>query len=127
IICDIPGGPEHLFREYHPTVWPGARLPNVWLDDGQPLQDRIGNGYTILKLANTKADVRPLEKAFRAHRAPVDVLEIADRVARDVYGFDVLLIRPDMHVVWRGNKFPEDVAQIANRALGHASATGGTS
>jgi 2-polyprenyl-6-methoxyphenol hydroxylase-like FAD-dependent oxidoreductase len=30
IICNIPGGPEHLFREYHPTTWPGARLPHVW-------------------------------------------------------------------------------------------------
>ena len=27
----IPGGPEHLFREYQPTTWPGARLPHVWL------------------------------------------------------------------------------------------------
>src|SRR5437667_8329727 len=27
VICDIPGGPEHLFREYRPTTWPGARLP----------------------------------------------------------------------------------------------------
>ena len=25
IICDIPGGPEHLFRVYEPTTWPGAR------------------------------------------------------------------------------------------------------
>ena len=26
VICDIPGGPEHLFRVYEPTTWPGARL-----------------------------------------------------------------------------------------------------
>lgn len=123
IICDIPGGPEHHFREYHPTVWPGARLPNVWLDDGQPMQDRIGDGYTILKLANTAVDVSPLEKALRARNAPVDVLEIPDRIARDVYGFDILLIRPDMHIVWRGNQLPEDAAQIANTATGHATAT----
>ena len=42
LIDNIPGGPEHLFREYHPTTWPGARLPHVWLDDRTPIQDRIG-------------------------------------------------------------------------------------
>src|SRR5581483_10463797 len=57
IIANVPGGPEHLFREYHPTTWPGARLPHVWLDDGTPMQDRVGDGYTILKLGRSKADV----------------------------------------------------------------------
>jgi len=29
IIDNIPGGPEHLYREYRPTTWPGAdcRIP----------------------------------------------------------------------------------------------------
>lgn len=120
IICDIPGGPEHLFREYHPTTWPGARLPNVWLADGRPLQDLIGEGYTILKLGSTKADVTPLEKAIRSRNAPVTILEIPDRVARDVYQFDILLIRPDLHIVWRGNEMAEDFAQIADIATGYA-------
>jgi 2-polyprenyl-6-methoxyphenol hydroxylase-like FAD-dependent oxidoreductase len=35
VIWEEPGGPEHLFREYVPTTWPGARLPHVWLDDGR--------------------------------------------------------------------------------------------
>jgi 2-polyprenyl-6-methoxyphenol hydroxylase-like FAD-dependent oxidoreductase len=123
IICEIPGGPEHDLRKYHPTVWPGARLPNVWLDDGQPMQDRIGDGYTILKLGNTRADVRPLESGFRTRNAPIDVLEVSDRIARDVYGFDIILIRPDMHIVWRGNQLPNDAVDIANTAMGHATET----
>src|SRR5215475_5743864 len=47
VIDNVPGGPEHLFREYQPTTWPGARLPHVWLDDGTPIQDRISDGYTV--------------------------------------------------------------------------------
>jgi hypothetical protein len=119
IICDIPGGPEHLFREYAPTTWPGARLPHVWLDDGAAIQDRVPDGYTILKLGRTKADAGALEKAVRAHGAPVTVLEIPDRVAREVYGYDLLLLRPDLHVVWRGNQPPEDAAEVAAIATGH--------
>jgi hypothetical protein len=119
IICEIPGGPEHLFREYQPTTWPGARLPHVWLDDGTAMQDRIGDGYTILKLGRTKADVGGLERAILAHGAPVRVLEIPDQIARDIYDYDLLLLRPDMHVVWRGHEPPEDAAEVAAIATGH--------
>src|SRR5262249_50197424 len=27
IVCEEPGGPDHSFRAYVPTTWPGARLP----------------------------------------------------------------------------------------------------
>jgi 2-polyprenyl-6-methoxyphenol hydroxylase-like FAD-dependent oxidoreductase len=122
IICNIPGGPEHLFREYQPTTWPGARLPHVWLDDGTPMQDRIpGDGYTILKLGRTKADAAGLERAIRDRGAPVTALDVPDRVARDVYGHDLILLRPDMHIVWRGQAAPEDPAPVAAVATGHAA------
>jgi 2-polyprenyl-6-methoxyphenol hydroxylase-like FAD-dependent oxidoreductase len=121
IICNIPGGPEHLFREYHSTTWPGARLPHVWLGDSTPLQDKIPDGYAILKLAGTKADASGLQRAIATHGAPVKVLDVADQVAREVYGYDLVLVRPDMHVVWRGNAAPEDAAKVAAVATGHAT------
>jgi 2-polyprenyl-6-methoxyphenol hydroxylase-like FAD-dependent oxidoreductase len=119
IIDNIPGGPEHLFREYHPTTWPGARLPHVFLADGTPIQDRIPDGYSILRLGRSQADTRPLAAAIRSYGAPVIVLEIADEAPRDVYGYDLLLLRPDMHVVWRGNRPPEDPEALAAIATGH--------
>jgi 2-polyprenyl-6-methoxyphenol hydroxylase-like FAD-dependent oxidoreductase len=121
IICNIPGGPEHLFREYHPTTWPGARLPHVWLDDGTPLQDKVPDGYAILKLAGTKADASGLQRAIAAHGAPVQVLDVPDKAAREVYGYDLVLVRPDMHVVWRGNAAPEDAGKVAAIVTGHAA------
>src|SRR5262249_35480061 len=120
IICDIPGGPEHLFREYLPTTWAGARLPHVWLDDGAALHDRIPDGFTILKLGRTKADTSGLEKALRYVGAPVTLLDVPDGGAREVYQYDLLLVRPDLHIVWRGNAAPEDAAEIAAIATGHA-------
>jgi hypothetical protein len=119
IICDIPGGPEHLFRTYQPTTWPGARLPHVWLADGTPIQDRIPDGYTILKLGKSKADVSGLAKAVTSFGASVTVLELADDAAREVYGYDLLLVRPDLHVVWRGNAAPDDPREVAAIATGH--------
>lgn len=121
IICDIPGGPEHLFREYIPNTWPGARLPNVWLSDGAPIQDRIPDGYSILRLRGAKADTTQLEAALKDRGAPVSTIEIPDQVAREVYGHDVILLRPDMHIVWRGDRAPENAAEIAAVATGHGA------
>jgi hypothetical protein len=49
----------------------------------------------------------------------VTVLEIPDRVAREIYGYDLILLRPDLHVVWRGSAVPDDAARIAGIATGH--------
>ncbi len=121
IVCNVPGGHEHLFRDYQPTTWPGARLPHVWLDDGTPMQDRIPDAYTVLKLGGTQADTSGFEKAIQSYGAPVSVLDVADSVARDVYGYDLILLRPDMHVVWRGQGVPADPAKVAAIATGHLS------
>jgi 2-polyprenyl-6-methoxyphenol hydroxylase-like FAD-dependent oxidoreductase len=112
--------PELHFMQYVPTTWPGARLPHVWLEDGTAMQDRIGSGYTLLLLGRTQADATALEEAFAALRAPLQMLCIDDAAAREIYGHDLLLLRPDMHVVWRGNKLPVDAAALAALATGHA-------
>jgi 2-polyprenyl-6-methoxyphenol hydroxylase-like FAD-dependent oxidoreductase len=121
VICNVPGGPEHLFREYQPTTWPGARLPHIWLDDGTPMQDRIPDGYTVLKLGRGKADAGPLQHAIRSRGAPATVLDVPDRIAREIYGYDLILLRPDLHVVWRGQAAPEDAGEVAAIATGHFS------
>ncbi len=119
IIDNVPGGPEHLFRDYRPTSWPGARLPHVWLEDGTPIQDRISNvGYTLLCL-NGRHETAPLENAFRSRSAPFSVLQLASEPARMVYERDLILLRPDMHVVWCGNSLPDDPAELAALATGH--------
>ena len=119
IIAEEPGGPEHLFREYVPTTWPGARLPHVWLEPQTAVQDLIGDGYTLLRLGRTRADTSGLEDAMRALGAPMQVLPIDAASARDVYGFDLILLRPDMHVAWRGNAAPPDPHQLAALVTGH--------
>jgi len=122
LIWPEPGeAPEHDFMNYVPTTWPGARLPHVWLGEGRAMQDRIGNvlTYTLLRLGRTKADTAGLERAFAARGAPLQILDVADETPRAVYGRDLLLLRPDMHVVWRGNAPPEDAAKLAKMVTGY--------
>ncbi len=119
LIDNIPGGPELLFREYAPTTWPGARLPHVWLDDGSALHDRIPDGYTLLRLGGSQAETAPMERAFAELDAPLTTLDVPDDVARDIYGHDLLLLRPDLHVAWRGSRLPDDPAGLAAVATGN--------
>ena len=124
IIWPEPGeGPPHDFIDYVPTTWPGARLPHVWLDDGTALHDRIGDGFTLLRFGATQADLSGFEQAMRATGAPLDVLEIADETAREVYGYDLLLLRPDLHVAWRGNQPPENGKRLAEIVTGRIASS----
>jgi 2-polyprenyl-6-methoxyphenol hydroxylase-like FAD-dependent oxidoreductase len=120
IIFDEPGAPPHNTEDYVPTSWPGARLPHVWIEPGKvSVHDRIADGYTLLRLGKTKADAALLKQAFAAVSAPFDVLDVGGGAARAVYGFDYLLVRPDLHVVWRGNVLPVDAERVARVVTGH--------
>ena len=118
-------GPDPDSFTYRPTTFPGARLPHVWLDDGSAIQDRLGRGFSILRLSPTAPDMTDLFEAMRGLGAPVEMLDVSSTDARAVYGFDALLVRPDLHVVWRGNAPPDDPRTLASVATGHGTPAGG--
>jgi 2-polyprenyl-6-methoxyphenol hydroxylase-like FAD-dependent oxidoreductase len=120
ILVEEPGGPPHEFREYVPTTWPGARLPHVWLDGHQAIQDRIGNGFTLLRLGRSEEILSGFKSAMAKYGAPFEVLDIPDQNARDLYGYDLILLRPDLHIAWRGNRAPSAPQELAAVATGHA-------
>ncbi len=122
--------PPDSFLEYRPTTWPGARLPHLWLQDGTALHDHLPRDrFTLLRLGGTRVDTTPLEGAFRSFRAPLVVLEVPDEHVRDLYGYDLILVRPDLHVAWRGQRLPRDpfgegVYRLAARVTGHEDGLG---
>jgi hypothetical protein len=119
VIWPEPGeGPDPDNAAYVPTTWPGARLPHLWLEDGGALHDRIGAGYTLLRVGGTSAPAAPFEQAFRSTGAPFAALDIPDAAARELFGHDLVLVRPDLHVVWRGNQPPDSCAELATLATG---------
>jgi hypothetical protein len=119
IVCAEPGdGPDPDNRAYVPTTWPGFRLPHVWLDDGTAIADRIGWGYTLLRLGTNPAATDALERELRATGAPLDVLRVTDARPREIYDRDLVLVRPDLHVAWRGNGAPDDPSAIAATVTG---------
>ncbi len=121
IVCAEAGGPDPDSQSYIPTSWPGARLPHVWLADRTALHDKLGPGYTLLRVGPARHDTSALEDAFTTAGAPLDVLDVPELEARELYEHDLLLIRPDLHVVWRANRPPDDPGAIAGVATGQRS------
>jgi hypothetical protein len=119
IFPEVGDAPETDFMKYVPTSWPGARLPHVWLADGTALHDHIGDGYTLLCLGGARANTGGLAEAFASFGAPFSLVEIDEERPRDIFGHDFLLLRPDLHVVWRGNRLSADPAKLAALATGH--------
>jgi hypothetical protein len=120
-VIEYAGGDEDdgYSYTYEPSAAPGYRLPHVWLDDGAALHDRLGDGFTLLRLAGTRADTSALERALAEAGAPLDVLTRPEPRLREAYGADLLLLRPDLHVAWRGDAAPQDPGELAAALAGH--------
>ncbi|WP_300400424.1 FAD-dependent monooxygenase [Nocardioides sp.] len=105
---------------YTPHTRPGVRVPHVWRKDGSAVQDVVGRDFTVLDLTG-RAALEPLVDAFADLGAPLSVVTSDEPDVRAAYGCSLLLLRPDLHVAWRGKALPGDPAAVAGLA---AMATG---
>jgi 2-polyprenyl-6-methoxyphenol hydroxylase-like FAD-dependent oxidoreductase len=124
LIADEAGNlAEWETSRYEPQARPGARIPHMWLDDGSALQDRLGEDYTLLDLSGD-CDTAALEAAFRARRVPLALLRRNEPRVRGIYGASAFLLRPDLHIVWRGDGLVPDAPALAALATGWGKAAG---
>jgi len=110
-------GPDPDSFSYTPTTWPGARLPHIWLDDGTAIADHLGRCFTVLHAPGAETPARELAQALDRTGAPSAIFEVRSAAARAVYeDHPLILVRPDLHVVWRGHDKgpgPDDLAAVA--------------
>lgn len=122
----VPNGtpPTDDYLDYRPSSVPGGRAPHFWLGDGRgygdSLFDRFGRGFTLLRIGVRAADTSAIESAARQRNIPLVVLEVPQVDARDLYGCDLALIRPDQYVAWRGNAPPPDADRVMAQLVGSA-------
>ncbi len=101
IVPDGTPPPPDSANVYVPTACPGGRPPHLWLPEGRSLYDRFGFEWTLLRLARHPG-ARLIEAAQGAG-LELEVVDLHSEEARELYGADLALIRPDQIVAWRGN------------------------
>jgi 2-polyprenyl-6-methoxyphenol hydroxylase-like FAD-dependent oxidoreductase len=120
VVDDGSPVPPDALIDYHGSARPGARLPHRWLPDGSSLYDRLGRGFTLLRL-DARIDAGPVVDDAHAAGVPLRVLDAADVPDAEAYGAPLLLVRPDQHVAWRGSE-PAAAAAALEVACGHQRA-----
>ena len=123
---------------YHPTTWPGARIPHCWLTRGTDTVstlDVVGKGrFTLLTGIGGDAWVKAAAAVSEQTGVPVESFVIGPgRELEDLYGdwsrlreitdTGCLLIRPDAHIAYRSHVLPADPTSTLTEAfqslLGH--------
>ena len=104
---------------YVPSTYPGARAPHVRMGKAS-LLDHFGRDFTLLSTGN--ANTTAWEAAAARLGLPMIVLPVDDAEVRQLYGDDLVLIRPDHHIAWRGAVSAEPGVVLA-RAIGLVVAT----
>jgi 2-polyprenyl-6-methoxyphenol hydroxylase-like FAD-dependent oxidoreductase len=108
IVADGTAPPPDSANVYVSSACPGGRPPHLWMPDGRSLYDLFGFEWTLLAF-----------KPVGAVRHPeIKIVELRNEEARDLYGADFVLIRPDQIVAWRGNAGADDAFEkITERKL----------
>ncbi len=119
VVSEAEPYPESDFFHYIPSASPGSRFPHVWLKDGRALQDILGSGFTLLAFGD--ADTAPLQRAMKASAVPLEVLTLDEPPVHFVAARNLVLLRPDLHVAWRGNSLPASCENLVATVTGHLS------
>ena len=111
--------PTWQWRWVTASTWPGTRAPAVRTADGGQLFDRLGTGFTLVDLSGRGIGA-PLVKQATERNIPMAHLCVDDAAVRACWERDLVLVRPDQHVAWRGDALPDDWAAVLARVTGNA-------
>ncbi len=112
--------PSWQWRRIVPTTWPGGRAPAVRLADGTELFDRFGHAFTLVDLSGQGTGA-PLVAQATGRGIPMTYLPVDDPAVRACWERQLVLVRPDEHVAWRGDTTPADWGAVLDRVTGHVA------
>lgn len=102
---------------------PGTRLPHAWLGTNHSLFDELGDGLTLLLLAESGEAGGGIVGAARSRGVPLRVADLRPHALADRYGAGWLLVRSDQHIAARGDEAPADPGALLDRFRGRGVKT----
>ncbi|MEV6284160.1 FAD-dependent monooxygenase [Kribbella sp. NPDC051770] len=117
---------------YHPTTWPGARIPHCWLTRGSETVstlDVVGKGrFTVLTGIGGESWVKAAQAVSESLGLPIEAAVIGPgRELDDLYGdwarlreipdTGCLVVRPDAHIAFRSSELPADPTETLQAAF----------
>ena len=122
-ICwpDGTAAPPDDPRAYVPTARPGHRAPHAFLADGRSTLDLFGRGFALIGFGADAAEAAPLLAAAKKRHLPLTFTTIAEPHIAALYHRKFVLVRPDGHVAWRGDRMPEDALCVIDVVRGARS------
>jgi len=118
VVPDGTAPPPDDLSDYLPTARPGHRAPHARLPDGRSTLDLYGRGFVLLRFDESAPADAELEWVATGMGVPLQVVDIAERAIADLYGRLRVLVRPDGHVAWRGDRLPMDLAALLDTVRG---------
>jgi 2-polyprenyl-6-methoxyphenol hydroxylase-like FAD-dependent oxidoreductase len=120
VMAEAGAPPPHDSQVYVPSARPGRLLPHAWLPDGRSLYDVLGADFSLLVADDADPAEVEVARAEAARRGvPLAVVRPEGVPVCDLCAATLVLVRPDQHVAWRGDRWQD-------AALAHATGCSGT-
>jgi 2-polyprenyl-6-methoxyphenol hydroxylase-like FAD-dependent oxidoreductase len=118
VVADGTPEPPDEVTGYVQTARPGHRAPHAWLEEDRSTLDLFGRAFVLLRLGENPPDAGALIAAAKERRVPLDIHDIANVDITALYERRLVLVRPDGHVCWRGDRLPNDPGWIVDTVRG---------
>ena len=109
-----PDDPENFVA----SARPGSRAPHVALADGSSMLDLYGRGFVLVRLGADAPDGADDCGGREKRGVPLRTVTVDEPEAAAIYERKLVLVRPDGHVAWRGDRVPADALALIDRVRG---------
>jgi 2-polyprenyl-6-methoxyphenol hydroxylase-like FAD-dependent oxidoreductase len=118
IIRDDSPLPTNDPHEWTQNSYPGCRAPHAWLESGKSTIDLFGHSFVLMCFQGQQG-VETFDKVCQQKDVPFTSIQIDNPEIANLYERAYVLVRPDGHVAWRGDRLPDDPDAVIDRVRGY--------
>ncbi|KAI0973532.1 FAD binding domain-containing protein [Xylaria arbuscula] len=124
-VSDGSSAPPDDPEIYVQTARPGHRAPHCWLGDGRSTIDLFGSGFVLLCIGKKEPEDQRIMNAASVARIPLESVLVTEVEAMALYQRQLVLVRPDGMVAWRGDSPPDDIKALLDQVRGASTTRNG--